>query len=277
MRLQQALIYTRKFYRTQKKDSLIAILIGIVIAALVVWVTGDDMFTTYESTKSGFFSIVSACIWIGIFNSIQLICREKKDIVKDELDKGLHASSYMGAHFLFQAGICLIQSIIILVICWIKIDFPEDGVMLFHSAAEYLITIFLLIYSADALALIISAVVPNPVVAMTVMPLILILQLVMSGVLFELSDAADVVANITISKWGMAAMGTIGNLNNPYLLSKVSLAYPQFAFPQRAAEEAYEFAAGHLANVWLVLLAFAVVSFILSVIGLKLTTRRLVK
>lgn len=275
--MKQVFIYTRKFFRTQKRDCAVSIIIGVIISSLVVWITGDDMFTTYESTKSGFFSIVSACIWTGIFNSIQLICREKRDIVKDELDKGLSAASYIASHFVFQFMLCLAQGIIILIIYWNRIDFPTDGLIFSSSMPEYLITIFLLLYTADALALIISSIVSTSVVAMTIMPLILILQLVMSGVLFELSDAADKVANITISKWGMAAMGSIGNLNNTELPLKVSILYPEFIFPAREEEKIYAATSEHLGQIWTVLIIFIVCSYILSTLSLKLTTRRLKK
>ncbi len=273
----QIWVYARKFYRTQQRDSLISILMGIVIAGVVVWITGDDMFTTYESTKSGFFSIVSACIWIGIFNAIQLICREKNEIVKDELDKGLYASSYIAAHFSFQWLLCFLQSIIIMLICWSNIDFPKEGVIFSRSFFDYFVTVFLIIYAADALALIISAAVSTPVMAMTVMPLVLILQLVMSGVLFTLSGAANRIASLTISKWGMAAMGSIGNLNSHDLPSKIAVAYPDFQFPYRENEGIYQSTPKHLWIVWLILLSFILGSYVLSVIALKYTTRKMTK
>lgn len=273
----QIWVYARKFYRTQQRDSLISILMGIVIAGVVVWITGDDMFTTYESTKSGFFSIVSACIWIGIFNAIQLICREKNEIVKDELDKGLYASSYIAAHFSFQWLLCFLQSIIIMLICWSNIDFPKEGVIFSRSFFDYFVTVFLIIYAADALALIISAAVSTPVMAMTVMPLVLILQLVMSGVLFTLSGAANRIASLTISKWGMAAMGSIGNLNSHDLPSKIAVAYPDFQFPYRENEGIYQSTPKHLWIVWLILLSFILGSYVLSVIALTYTTRKMTK
>jgi len=112
----QIQIYTKKFFRTLKRESIVSIFIGIVITFLVMIVTGAKMFKTYEDTKSGFFSLICVCIWIGIFNSIQLVCREKNDIVKDELDKSLHASSYMAAHFIYQFFLCMIQSLIVFII-----------------------------------------------------------------------------------------------------------------------------------------------------------------
>lgn len=276
-RILQTNVYIKKFLRIQMYDFAKFIMFGAIIAFFVVFVTGDDMFVTYESTKSGFFSIVSACIWIGIFNSIQIICREKRNIVKDELDKGLFASSYISAHFVSQAILCAIQSLLVVIICWIKIDFPEDGLLFGGSFIEYLITIFLITYSADALALVISALTPNPITAMTVMPFLLILQLLMSGVLFELSGLSDTIANLTISKWGMHAVGSIGNLNSTDLPSKLTISYPAMNFPPRAAEDIYEATSSHILRIWSIFVLFIVVSYIFSIISLKLTTRRLAK
>ena len=72
-RFLQIKIYTRKFFRTLKKESLISIIIGIVITMIVMAVTKENMFKTFEGTKSGLFSLICVCIWIGIFNSIQLV------------------------------------------------------------------------------------------------------------------------------------------------------------------------------------------------------------
>ena len=112
----QTKIYTRKFFRTLKKESIISIIMGVIITILVMAVTEKKMFETFEGSKSGLFALVCVCIWVGIFNSIQLVCREKNDIVKDELDKSLHATSYMAAHFIYQFFLCLIQSFIVFII-----------------------------------------------------------------------------------------------------------------------------------------------------------------
>ena len=41
--------------------------------------------------------------------------------------------------------------------------------------------------------------------AMTVMPFVLIVQLVMADVIFELNGTAKAVSNITVGKWSMTA------------------------------------------------------------------------
>ncbi len=284
MRTLQIAIYTRKFFRTLKKESFISILIGIVITFLVMVIIGEKMFEEYGGTVKGFFSIVSVSIWVGIFNSIQLVCREKNDIVKDELDKSLHASSYLAAHFIYQFFLCLVQAIIIFAIFW---SFVSDAGYLDGNPIQYLITFFLIIYASDAMGFAISSAVPTPIVAMTVMPLFLIVQLLMAGVLFEINS--ELLAGLTISKWGMASLGRIGNLWGVVMPSneaeKIAEGVNEVLAKQGLPEQTMELASieehtmfdGTVVGSCGMLVLFIVVFFVISVAALKFTTRKLKK
>ena len=297
----QIKIYTRKFFRTLKKESIISIFMGIIITLLVMGVTHDSMFEYFEGTKTGMFSLICVCIWIGIFNSIQLVCREKNDIVKDELDKSLHATSYMAAHFIYQFFLCLIQSLIVFII--FTIFMVVGGKMdVIGSPFAYLVTMFLIMYASDTMAFVISTAVPNPIVAMTIMPLLLLVQLIMAGVLFELGEAASFVANFTISKWGMIAFGVIGNICGLPTKAKANMMdmdfkdNPKTPYPMDESEiipesldklEDVDFMSRsdldnyggdiHFAVCWLCFIGFIVAFYFLSVLALKLTTRKIKK
>ena len=67
--------------------------------------------------------------------------------------------------------------------------------------------------ASDIFAMMISSVVTNENTAMTVMPFILIIQLVMSGLIFELSGAIKTVSALTISRWGLDAICATANTN----------------------------------------------------------------
>ncbi len=274
--LLQIKIYTKKFFRTLRKESIISIFIGIIITFLVMFVTQKNMFEYFEGTKSGLFSLICVCIWIGIFNSIQLVCREKNDIVKDELDKSLKASSYMAAHFIYQFLLCAVQSVIVFVIFYLCMLSKGD----IGNPLLYLITIFLIVFASDAMAFVISCAVPNPIVAMTVMPLLLLIQLVMAGVLFELNGLASKVANLTISKWGMEAFGKIGNITTleSKLAEKVA-DIPNLSIEWISAEDMDKFTGGApgILKCWLCFILFIVVFYFISVFALKYTTRRIKK
>lgn len=274
----QIQIYTRKFFRTLKKESIISIFIGIIITLLVMYVTEGSMYKSFEGTKSGLFALICVCIWIGIFNSIQLVCREKNDIVKDELDKSLKASSYMAAHFIYQFILCAIQSIIVFTIFYIFLGDKMTG-----NSIMYMITIFLVMFASDAMAFVISAAVPNPIVAMTVMPLLLLIQLVMAGVLFSLDGMADKVAYLTVSKWGMSAFGMIGDITSlPSATDrKIASILPEGFEVQSSIsnrdKDMYCGDTGDIILCWLCFIAFIVAFYFLSVAALKFTTRKLKK
>ncbi|MBO5103505.1 MAG: ABC transporter permease, partial [Ruminococcus sp.] len=155
--IKQIPVYVAKNFRLflNQKDWKF-IIIASVISFLVCSIVGEDMFSTYESTKSGFFAIISAAIWIGVFNSIQRICKEHNTITS-EYRSGLHISAYIMSHVIFDFLICLIQSIILIGICMIYIDFPSDGIIFSESIIEYFITIFLVVWSSDIMGIMISS------------------------------------------------------------------------------------------------------------------------
>ena len=79
-------IYFRKFLRMFVYQSDWVVLpIGAVIAALVTFVVGSNMFVTQEGTTTGTFALTCVCVWNGFFNSIQVVCRRssKRNIVPE--------------------------------------------------------------------------------------------------------------------------------------------------------------------------------------------------
>ncbi len=238
-------------------------------------VVSDDMFDNFESTKSGFFTLASACIWLGIFNSIQSICKEH-DIIRSEYRQGMRMSSYICANILWQALLCIVQSIIIYGVCLAFGFFencPSDG-SLMPAFIEYFITIFLLTFGSSVMGIMVSSISGNPTTAMTIMPFVLILQLIMSGVLFELSGFSKTVANITFSKWGMSAFGSIGDMNSlEHVMAKKLPDMAQIIAEQYESDDVYKHEAFTLITAWLWCLGITVVSAVVSVISLKIKNR----
>lgn len=213
-RLSQTKVYVGKHFRLFKNEKGWKVLIfAAIISFLISSVLGSSMFVYDMDTLSGSFALISACIWIGIFNSIQIICKERA-IIKREHRTGLHISAYVCSHLIFQAFICLIQTVLLLGISSIFLTYPTVSPLVGHIYVEFFITFFLVTYSADVLGLAISSIVKTPATAMTVMPFVLIIQLILSGMLFPLSGAADTISNLTISKWGLRAACSSADYNH---------------------------------------------------------------
>lgn len=101
--------------------------------------------------------------------------------------------------------------------------------------------------------------------ANTLSPYILILQLVLSGVLFKLEGWAKIPSYFMLSKWGMEALGSTSDMNAWPL--KLQRELPG-VIPDREAEAIFERAAGHLTQVWIILGAFAAAFLILGAVSL---------
>ena len=256
-RIGQVKVYTGKCFRVfvnEKgwKNFITSGIIAIIISSVI----GKNMFAQPKETASGAFALVCACIWMGIFNSIQSICKERA-IIKREHRTGLHISSYITAHMIYEMALCFVEALIAVIIVCIIRGLPEKGIFI-SSFIELLITFFLIIFASDALGLLVSCVVKKENTAMTVMPFVLIVQLVMSGFLFPLEGIMSSVANLTISKWGVNAICSISNVNKMYR----ELGAPPISD--------YDFNTGHITQLWMILIVFALIYGIIGIVFLKL-------
>ena len=213
-RFSQVFICLGKFFRMFIFQNDWKVLpMAAIIAGLVSFVVGANLFKTQEGTLIGSFALACICIWNGFFNSIQVICRERA-IVKREHRSGLHISSYILAHMIYQGFLCLCQTVITIVVCnMTRVTFPAKGLILPWPMIDIGITIFLTTYCADIMALMVSAIVHTTTTAMTVMPFMLIFQLVFSGGFFQLDGIALKITDYTVAKWGLTALCTQGNYN----------------------------------------------------------------
>ena len=201
-------LLTKQYFRIMFGDikNLIVTLVFPVIAAFItVWIAGENMFVTYEGTKSACFVLVSAAIWGGLFNSIQIIVRERANIKRDMISGGLRLSCYMLSRAIPQLLLCALQSAILCVsllgVEW-KYDnlMPESGIIFSNPMIEYYISLFLLTYSADAMGILISCIVKKEETANVMAPYILIVQLIFSGILFEMKGAAEKLSYVMLSR-----------------------------------------------------------------------------
>lgn len=258
-------VYTAQYMRilwSDKKNLAVSVLFPVLAVLIEVWIAGKNMFVHYEGTKSACFVLVSAAIWGGLFNSIQTVVKERANVKRDYVT-GLRFRCYTASRAVVQQLLCLIQSAILVlsfpgVALYYGNDLPESGILIGNSLPEYFISLFLLMYAADMMGLMISCIVRKTETANVLSPYILIIQLIFSGILFEMTGVADKVSCLMISRWGMEALGSISDLNElPLRIQETVPTVPH------EAEEMFEHSDGHLLLVWGILLIFIVV-FVLT-------------
>ncbi len=188
--------------------------LSAIIAYLVVYVIGARMFINMEGTAYASFAITCVCLWNGVFNSIQVVCKER-GIIKREHRAGLHITSYLLSHMIYQAVICLLQVVIMVSIFLIfGVHMPSSSAVTGSFLLDLCITMFLITYAADMLGLMISCIVHTPMAAMTIMPFVLIVQLVYANFVIPLDSVGQALSNGTITKWGIQAVCTVSNYNS---------------------------------------------------------------
>ncbi len=273
--------------------------LSAIIAYLVVYVIGKRMFINMEGTSYAAFAITCVCIWNGVFNSIQVVCKER-GIIKREHRAGLHISSYVLSHMIYQAMICLIQVVIMLAIFLIfKVYMPSGSAVTGSFLLDLGITMFLITYAADMLGIMISCIVHTTVTAMTVMPFVLIVQLVFANFVIPLNEFGKQMSNITISKWGiqtvcsvsnyngqestvlLTAVDTMSNSDPNSLISRVQRAMSVEEVSHKIGELTasqlqninYEFSSANILKNWAILLGFILIYVLIGILFLEQVDR----
>ena len=192
------------------------LLMAAIIAGLVAMVIRRRFFVNMEGALIGGFALACVAIWNGCFNSIQSVCRERA-IIKREHRSGMHISSYMAAHMIYQFVLCAAQTALTMfVLRQLDVPIPRgygSGIITPWRICDIGISMFLISYAADMMSLFLSSISRTTTGAMTLMPFILIFQLVFSGGVIPLPEWSKPLSNFTISNYGIKAITAQGNYN----------------------------------------------------------------
>jgi len=264
-----------------------------LVAGITSIVVAKDMFVNMEGTLKGALALSCICIWNGFFNSIQSICRER-DVIKREHRNGMHISSYVIAHMIYQAFICLLQTVITIFVCktigmQFKTDYMDTVPLYFYIGT----TLFLITYSADMMSLLISGIAKSTTSAMTVMPFMLIFELVFSNSIFKLEGSLSHITDLSIAKWGIRCIAAQANYNSlpmvstwkqlsqwedlvyegtqPFKILMNNVSEEEFCMltAQKSQVADYITSTSNIVNCWIALGVFAVIFAFLTIIVLK--------
>lgn len=259
-------VLVKRYMELMKNDAqrLAVLLAQPLIIGLLLYIVADkEVFDIYESTKSMMFALSCSAIWIGIFDSIQEICKERS-ILKREYMANLKLPGYIFSKLLVQAALGLIQSVFLTGIFLLLLKADGKGILLSHFQVEILATVWITVLASITMGFIISSMVKTGDKAMALAPFVLIIQLLFSGILFELKGAGEIISYCTISRWSVEALGSIADLNALDLRMQAEIP----TLPHEA-ESFFDATTGHLMETWGILAGIAVVFTIASILLLK--------
>ena len=255
-----------------KRKTLILLLEPILIGLLLYIVAENTVFDLYGATKSIMFVLSCAAIWIGLFNSIQEICKERS-ILQREYMANLRLPVYILSKVIVQAVLGLIQAILMTVTFLGLLDlFKDEGNVEVDAKeillpgglyVEIIVAVWITIIASMALGLLISSIVRTGDKAMTMAPFILIVQLLFSGILFKLKGVGTIISYFTISRWSVDSLGRLVNLRE--------LDYTENTedVPDDVDEGMFDWDPNWILGEWGILIGMALITIILSVVILR--------
>lgn len=262
----QLMILIQRYLELMKNDwarLLILMIQPVIIGLLLYLVSEETVFDVYENTKTMMFALCCSGIWIGLFNSIQEICKER-NILRREYMTNLKLPVYVFSKFAVQSLIGAVQAIFLTGTFLGAIGKNGEGVFLDSFFPELILSIWLVILASEALGLAVSANAKSGDKAMVAAPFILIIQLLFSGILFKLEGFGEWISYVTVSRWTVEALGSTVNLNE--LPLKLQADYPMI---EHEAEAFFEATKAHVLQDWGILVGMTFLFLIFSMFSLR--------
>lgn len=186
----------------------------LIIGLLLTLVAKDGIYEMFAETRSILFTLMSGGIWMGLLNTIQEVNKERV-ILKREYMGNLKLPIYMLSKYIVQGVISALQAIIfVMTFVAIKGAPTCEGVIIKNATVEMIVLMFLTIYASAGFGLLLSSITKSADRAMAIAPFVLIVQLIFSGILFELSGATEKISYLTFSRWAMESLGSTCDLND---------------------------------------------------------------
>lgn len=257
-KLHQFHIMTRRYIRlllNDRKNLCLMFLQAPILSFALYMVTRDGLYELFWDTQEMLFALTCVGIWMGLFNSLREICKEK-DIMKREYINHISLGCMIASKLIVLLCICAIQSTSLSFCYGMLTQFPKYSFLL-PPFLEMCTTLFLITYGATCMGLCISAVFDNQEKVMSAAPYILIPQLLFSGVLYELHGILSIIAKGILSYWGVNALSISAHLTTLAVKEEVILSGPyqglSFA-PAIPSKEYLQYTLSALLQNWLILL-----------------------
>lgn len=202
----QLAVLTRRALQIKRKDRVnTAILLAQapVIALILTMVFANETNTYFDTIARGpaaLFLLVASAVWFGCSNAAREIVSEQA-IYRRERMVNLTIPAYALSKVLVLGGACAVQVLLLLGIAYVPLGL--EGSFLAHYAVLLLTSLVGL-----GMGLTLSALVRSPQAAMALVPIMLIPQIILGGVIMpvhEMSTPTRALAALTATRWGFEA------------------------------------------------------------------------
>jgi ABC transport system ATP-binding/permease protein len=220
--LRQFSILTRRYVSVTVSDRVNSMLLAIqapILALIVLLAIAPNGFNAHElhaqraAVQCALFLVISAT-YLGAGNAIREIVKELP-IYTRERAIGQSIAAYLGSKVVVLSVITLLQALVLVLVGAARQGGSDPGTFLPSLRLELVVDIALAGLAAMALGLFISALVSRADKALTLLPLLLVPQLVLSfpQLQIETKPVLSQLSYFASAQWGYAAMASSIDLN----------------------------------------------------------------
>lgn len=217
---QQYMLLTGRYFTTVRRDRVnltIMLLSAVAIGVIIALVTAEAVFRDAASPLTAqqvLFLLAVASVFIGTSNAAQEVAKENPIYLRERL-VGLHVVPYILSKFTVLSTLSLLQSILLVLVVLPGVGLPPPGALL-PGVLELIIGVWLTMISGVAMGLLVSAWAPNTDTAISVVPILLVFQIMLAGLIFPLNGWFQVASYPIVAKWSVNSLGTTVDLNRLY-------------------------------------------------------------
>ena len=196
---------------------------------VIKMVVDPDCFTSNLiniGSRTALFIISAMAAFMGTLNSYREICKEREIILR-EASVGVSLLAVV----LSKAFVLLLIEDVqaaILTFGFVRIVHIPQNHLLLDTNVEIFVSILLMLVASSAIGLLISAIFKSGESAILVVLVLMIGQVVFSGILFTLTGVAARIAAVIVCRWGMGALGASTDLNSRLVWLKQGFDSPMY-------------------------------------------------
>ena len=234
--LAQLSLLCKRYWKLVSRDTT-SLILTLLAGPITIALTGlplrneqplsvlDDPGITQGSLALRLLFIFSCvAIWIGLSNSIREIVKEAAIYFRERL-LNLGLLPYLSSKLIIRGGLALAQTLLITLVVLLVFDAPESELIPWWLG--FSVTTFLTLIASTSLSLMLSAFVKTENEGNGILPLIMIPQIIFSGVLFNLEGWSSKLSWLMLSRWSIGAYGSLADVNamapkpNPVLTQEI--------------------------------------------------------
>lgn len=235
---------------------MMSLLLGqsVVMGLLICVATEKDSLLNPVTASMVCVAFSMAAIWLGLFNTIQEIVKER-DMLKKEYMSGLNFTSYILSKIIVFSVLSFYQAITCVTIVYFHLDPRPDTILLTKTLFDLIINFFLVAFSTSIIGIFISSIVKETKTTLILSPLYMMIQMLFSGMFIPFTDVTKKISYFVIARWGYEAFASISNLEEYGVIPPI--------------ENFFEFNVKHVLNIWIIFIGIFFAFLVISIIAIK--------